>query len=185
MKPCPVRGDRMKRRDLIAYLQARWRRKARAQQPTGIRRIGVLGRWRGGSRAEIQRPLTQKELMKNLYSRPPRLYGRMDRRCGRLLWKGLRRDYPRLAGAALSNSRTGAQAQSMGRIVAVPLETGLSDREKTEYEATGKFLWRKQLQPIAIGMKRQVGNGMVCRSSRARCARHCNSDGCDAAPNGK
>ena len=33
----------------------------------------------------------------------------------------------------------------------------LLDREKTEYEATGKFLWRKQLQPIAIGMKRQVG----------------------------
>ena len=43
---------------------------ARAQQPTGIRRIGVLGQWRGGSRAEIQRPLTQKELMKNLYYDP-------------------------------------------------------------------------------------------------------------------
>ena len=46
---------------------AAWPVTARAQQPTGIRRIGVLGQWRGGSRAEIQRPLTQKELMKNLY----------------------------------------------------------------------------------------------------------------------
>lgn len=33
----------------------------------------------------------------------------------------------------------------------------LLDREKAEHEATGKFLWRKQLQPIAVGMKRQPG----------------------------
>lgn len=31
----------------------------------------------------------------------------------------------------------------------------LLDREKAEYQATGRFLWRKQLQPIAVGMKRQ------------------------------
>ena len=33
----------------------------------------------------------------------------------------------------------------------------LLEREKAEYQATGKFLWRKQLQPIAVGMKRQGG----------------------------
>lgn len=31
------------------------------------------------------------------------------------------------------------------------------DAEKAEYAATGKFLWKKQLQPIAVGMKRQPG----------------------------
>lgn len=31
----------------------------------------------------------------------------------------------------------------------------LLDREKAEYQATGKFLWRKRLQPVAVGMKRQ------------------------------
>jgi putative transposase len=31
------------------------------------------------------------------------------------------------------------------------------DREKAEYQATGKFIWRKELQPIAVGMKRQDG----------------------------
>lgn len=33
----------------------------------------------------------------------------------------------------------------------------LLDMEKAEYAATGKFIWRKQLQPIAVGMKRQPG----------------------------
>ncbi len=33
----------------------------------------------------------------------------------------------------------------------------LLDREKAEYAATGKFIWRKQLQPIAVGMKRADG----------------------------
>ena len=33
----------------------------------------------------------------------------------------------------------------------------LLDREKAEYAATGKFVWRKQLQPVAVGMKRQSG----------------------------
>jgi putative transposase len=33
----------------------------------------------------------------------------------------------------------------------------LLDQEKTEYAATGKFIWRKQLQPIAVGMKRVEG----------------------------
>ena len=33
----------------------------------------------------------------------------------------------------------------------------LLDAEKAEYAATGKFLWRKQLQPIAVGMKRREG----------------------------
>jgi len=31
----------------------------------------------------------------------------------------------------------------------------LLDREKAEYDATGKFIWRRELQPIAVGMKRQ------------------------------
>jgi len=31
----------------------------------------------------------------------------------------------------------------------------LLERERAEYEATGNFLWKKQLQPIAIAMKRQ------------------------------
>ena len=29
----------------------------------------------------------------------------------------------------------------------------LLDREKAEYAVTGKFIWRKELQPIAVGMK--------------------------------
>lgn len=33
----------------------------------------------------------------------------------------------------------------------------LLDAEKTEYAATGRFLWQKELQPIAVGMKRQPG----------------------------
>ncbi len=33
----------------------------------------------------------------------------------------------------------------------------LLDREKAEYQATGRFIWRKELQPIAVGMKRQDG----------------------------
>jgi putative transposase len=33
----------------------------------------------------------------------------------------------------------------------------LLDREKADYQATGKFIWRKQLQPFAVGMKRQSG----------------------------
>ena len=33
----------------------------------------------------------------------------------------------------------------------------LLDREKAEYAATGKFIWRKELQPIAVGMKRADG----------------------------
>ena len=33
----------------------------------------------------------------------------------------------------------------------------LLDAEKAEYAATGKFIWRKQLQPIAVEMKRQPG----------------------------
>lgn len=33
----------------------------------------------------------------------------------------------------------------------------LREREKTEYQATGRFIWRKELQPIAVGMKRQDG----------------------------
>jgi putative transposase len=33
----------------------------------------------------------------------------------------------------------------------------LLDREKAEYQATSKFIWRKELQPIAVGMKRQTG----------------------------
>lgn len=33
----------------------------------------------------------------------------------------------------------------------------LLDREKAEYQATGRFTWRKELQPIAVGMKRQDG----------------------------
>jgi putative transposase len=33
----------------------------------------------------------------------------------------------------------------------------LLDAETAEYAATGKFLWKKQLQPIAVGMKRQPG----------------------------
>ncbi len=32
----------------------------------------------------------------------------------------------------------------------------LLDREKAEYQATRKFIWRKELQPIAVGMKRQA-----------------------------
>ena len=33
----------------------------------------------------------------------------------------------------------------------------LLEAEKAEYAATGKFIWKKQLQPIAVGMKRQPG----------------------------
>lgn len=33
----------------------------------------------------------------------------------------------------------------------------LLDAEKAEYAATGRFIWKKQLQPIAVGMKRQPG----------------------------
>jgi putative transposase len=32
----------------------------------------------------------------------------------------------------------------------------LLDREKAEYQATRKFIWRKELQSIAVGMKRQA-----------------------------
>lgn len=33
----------------------------------------------------------------------------------------------------------------------------LLDAEKAEYAATGKFIWKRELQPIAVGMKRQPG----------------------------
>ena len=33
----------------------------------------------------------------------------------------------------------------------------LLDAEKAEYAATGRFLWKKELQPIAVAMKRQPG----------------------------
>ena len=33
----------------------------------------------------------------------------------------------------------------------------LLDHEKVEYQATGRFIWRKELQPIAVGMKRVDG----------------------------
>jgi putative transposase len=33
----------------------------------------------------------------------------------------------------------------------------LLDAEKAEYTATGKFIWKKELQPIAVAMKRQPG----------------------------
>jgi putative transposase len=32
----------------------------------------------------------------------------------------------------------------------------LLDREKAEYGSSGKFLWRKELQPLAVGMKREA-----------------------------
>ena len=133
----------------------------------------------GNSTAANPKRTHEKPLMIRLQK-----YGRTDRRCGRLLWKGLRRDYSRLAGAALSNSRTGAQAQSMGRIVAVPLEPASGSREDRI-----RSDWQVSLaEAIATNCDRHEAssrNGMVGRSSRARCARHCNSDGCDAAPNGK
>ena len=33
----------------------------------------------------------------------------------------------------------------------------LLDAEKAEYASTGKFLWKRELQPIAVAMKRQLG----------------------------
>ena len=33
----------------------------------------------------------------------------------------------------------------------------LLERERAEYTATGKFIWRKDLQPIAVAMKRETG----------------------------
>ena len=33
----------------------------------------------------------------------------------------------------------------------------LLDAEKTEYAATGRFVWKKQLQPMAVAMKREAG----------------------------
>ena len=175
------------RREFIAGLEAQWRhgpsRRALSSphRYSSHRGVGTMAGRKscGNSTAANPKRTHEKPLMIRLQK-----YGRTDRRCGRLLWKGLRRDYSRLAGAALSNSRTGAQAQSMGRIVAVPLEpaSGLrEDRIRSDWQVS-------LAEAIATNCDRHEAssrNGMVGRSSRARCARHCNSDGCDAAPNGK
>ena len=53
--------------------------------------------------------------------------------------------YPTPAQAARFNQWAGALRFLWNRLL---------DREKAEYQATGKFIWRKQLQPVAVGMKR-------------------------------
>ncbi|MDT7953500.1 MAG: transposase [Acetobacteraceae bacterium] len=59
-------------------------------------------------------------------------------------WSG--RLYPCNTARTRFNQWSGAQRFLWNR---------LRDREKAEYAATGKFLWRKHLQPIAVSMKRQ------------------------------
>ena len=64
------------------------------------------------------------------------------------------RDRSRLAGATLSNREQSHRLNQWAGGLRF-LWNRLLDREKAEYEATGKFLWKKQLQPIAVTMKRQ------------------------------
>lgn len=59
-------------------------------------------------------------------------------------WSG--RLYPSSTQAARFNQWAGALRFLWNRLL---------EREQAEYDATGKFLWRKVLQPIAVGMKRR------------------------------
>ena len=57
---------------------------------------------------------------------------------------------------AVSDKGSGASSNSWAGSLRF-LWNRLLDAETAEYAATGEFLWKKQLQPIAVGMKRQPG----------------------------
>jgi transposase len=56
--------------------------------------------------------------------------------------------YPTAAQADRLNQWTGSCRFLWNRLL---------EREKAEYQSSRKFIWRKDLQPIAVGMKRQAG----------------------------
>lgn len=62
------------------------------------------------------------------------------------------RAYPTREQAARLNAWAGSLRFLWNRLL---------ERETAEHAATGHFLWRKQLQPIAVGMKREAGLGWL------------------------
>lgn len=60
----------------------------------------------------------------------------------------LGRLYPNRATAERLHQWAGAQRFLWNRLL---------DAEKAEYERTGKFLWKRELQPLAVAMKKQPG----------------------------
>ena len=76
-------------------------------------------------------------------------------------WQG--RLVPSKSVASRFNQWAGAQRFLWNRLL---------EREQAEYAATGKFLWAKQLQPIAVGHEAPARAGVAGRSARACRARY-------------